>query len=476
MFNLFRSMLTNREIEVEFDNSLIPHLRESNNVNIIDTQKIQINLFKLIRAVGTIQTRRENPSNLQKIIDKSDLLDWIKNTDEFRIKKHPDTDKQISISEDLGVGLAVLIADHFFKIKWSTLGKIPRISGSYPDIRCFSDLGMEIVIEAKGTINSSFRNNVQKPDARNKKNNITADINIASCALLNENSITNVEYLDPPHISPEDKRYAESLLRADHYTRFFNLIGQKELSKYFNLMRKRIINDRNFKEFTYKQELYFKIKSNYLKINRNNVNFLGNIEQHDKNSFIFIGIDEKLLSLNGFVDFQDYAEDFYIKEGNNEFYITSDGIIFGLLKNLKFIKNQIKAEIHHYFDFVTIADLDSMKENTIIEFFEFIFKNIGCKIIKSDYENRTFDLNIEFENKKIAIEFKKSIKSNIEAMEQLQSFLNADKTIHKAMLITLGKLKSQPYQVAKRNNILIIDREALKKIIKNHKLFLNYLK
>jgi hypothetical protein len=89
--------------------------------------------MKLIRAAGIIQTRRTRPTSFQKLTDKSDLLDFIRDSNDFCIVKHNDADKQIGISEDFGVGLSILVTDYYYRINWTTIGKNERRHGSKPD-------------------------------------------------------------------------------------------------------------------------------------------------------------------------------------------------------------------------------------------------------------------------------------------------------------------------------------------------------
>jgi len=482
MLDLIKSIFENKRILVKLDNKLIGSIIRNNsqfqqNSFLNNTHNINVNLFKLIYATGIIQIRRANPTSLQKLTEKSDLLEFIKDCDEFCIKKHKDTDKKISISEDFGVGLSVLIADHYYKINWSTLGKIKRIHSSKPDINCLTNLNKKIVIEAKGTINESTRRK-QKTDALNQKRNPSrAHVKIASCALLKENSISDVEFLDPSYIPPDDIRYEKSLLKADHYARTFNLIGQKELSKYFNLMRKRIIHNENFSEFYNKQKLFNKIKKEWIQIKKDERTYFGNIEILDKKSFIFIGIDESLLSVEDFINFEGY-EDKYIEEEGNYFYILSDGLCLASLKNIEFLAEQIKyKQIFHHYDSFSIMDFDSSTDSTIIDFFSYLFERIGCKTEKYPYLNRkmVYDMLVTFEDKKIIVEFKKYLSSkNKDFISKLESYLT-DKSIHKLLLITNTKVSTELRRFITEKNIFLIDRGDLKEIMRNNKVLLEYI-
>lgn len=253
MLNYLLSRFRDKFVHVNVDPALhtsIDSHEKIRSVSIRSPERTPINLFKLIIAVGTVHTRRTNPTSRNKFFDKQDLLEAIdQNSDEFRVIKHQDTEVQIQNSKELGVGLSVVIADYFYGLEWSTLTKIMlRHRQSKPDIKVFSTQRKQIVIEAKGTTDSNTRENTQIPDALSQKHLEPTDIRIASCALLHENIISEVDFLDLKPGIPKNKWLDRKLFKADHYARLFNFIGQRELSEYFGLMRKRLEFDKNFKK------------------------------------------------------------------------------------------------------------------------------------------------------------------------------------------------------------------------------------
>ena len=123
------SRFRNLEVHVTIDQALLASLDCEDQVS---TQRvISFNLYKLIYAIGTIQSRRFAPSNRQKFSDKSDLIEKIySNTIEFRVKLNEIrvTDGQevlTSLSEDFGVGISVIIAESLFNLKYSTILILP---------------------------------------------------------------------------------------------------------------------------------------------------------------------------------------------------------------------------------------------------------------------------------------------------------------------------------------------------------------
>src|SRR4030042_6178282 len=131
MLKILLSKFLNRNILVNVDRNLVTSIIRNNpeitqDAFTSNAHNIRINLMQLLRAARTVQIRRTKPTFLQKFIEKSDLLEFIKNCNDFCIIKHNDADMQRSLSEDFGVGLSVLVADHYYKINWNTLTKIPR--------------------------------------------------------------------------------------------------------------------------------------------------------------------------------------------------------------------------------------------------------------------------------------------------------------------------------------------------------------
>lgn len=486
MLDYLLSHFRNKFVHVNVDSALhisIDSHEKISSSSIRSPDRIPINLFKLIIAVGTVHTRRTNPTNRNKFFDKRDLLEAIdSNSDEFRIIKHQDAEVQIQNSKELGVGLSVVIADYFYGLEWSTLTKIMlRHRQSKPDIKVFSSQRKQIVIEAKGTTDSNTRENIQKPEALNQKQLEPADVRIASCALLHENIISEVDFLDPKPGIPKNKWLNRKLFKADHYTRLFNFIGQRELSEYFSLMSKRLKFDKNFKKYSRKEELFSKIKKGYIRIPVKNKRYFGNIERIDENNYFFIGIDEKLISLQGFINFKDYPKDSTSEDSENYFYLATDGICFASLKSLKFIENQlVNKKIYHYQDTVSIIDIDMMNHFALNNFFVFLFEKVGCKVNREVYSSEFVpkktmaDFIVKYQNKRAVVEIKKIFKSKENVFNQLVT-LRESLGVKNAILVTSEKISETYFQEANAMGISIIDRTAIKKIIKNHEILIKYL-
>ena len=479
----------NKEIEVILDSELISSI-SNNNPNLIIEEnplRIRINLFELILAIGCIKTRRSNPTNRQSFLDKCDLLESLMDSSDFKIVLWDDSEVKKETSEEFGIGLSILITDYLYNIQWSTLAKIPLMGRqSKPDIKCLTNDSQEIVIEAKGTTNKSRRKK-QKDHSLQQKRTLPADIRISSCSLLKNEMISDVEYDDPPVIPPTDRKYTELLLKADHYSRVFNFIGQKELSLYFNLMRKRIIHNKEFHEYPEKDRLFNRIKNEYIRLSKFGKVFLGNIEMDNSGKYLFIGLDKTLVSLKGFIDFKDYtidSNDSNISENDtNTYYVSSDGLCFARLTDIGFLENQLKDKvISHYQESTSIIDIDSMNLSSFENYILYLFEKMDCTVIKDfsfqqkNTNERLFhDLIVVHNDNRILIEVKKSLSD--EKLESIYQLVNyAEKCqCQKIILFTAKPIKEKLITQISNLNIALIDRKKLKHIVEDNSLLLEYL-
>lgn len=476
MFEQFRSSHINKNLIVTVDNGIYNYLsrigfRIAPKTSII----VSINLEKLIIAMGTLDLIRTKPAtNRQKFVDKARFLQRInENTNEFRIIRSADIETQQDISEEFGIGLSALVADSLFNLNYSTLVRIPRnMRASKPDIQAFTRNNHRIVWEAKGSINPFPQSVIQR--AVGQKNTVPAHFRFVSLSNLNENSICMVDLIDPPYDDSNLNDSEKLVLKADHYSSIFNFIGQGELSKYFSLMRKRILYDTRFPDFSIKEYMYEKIKKDYVRIERNQKTFLGNVEGLGGGEYIFIGVDRELISLQGFRNFQDYEQDIYWEEGTNLFTITKDGLCIGLLSNINFLSAQLEGKIiPHFQDATTVRDIDIMDHYSIMMFISYLFIKIGAEIINQmNINDFNPDLVINYKKKKFIVEFKRSVNK-----ESVDLLINKQKEVelHKFILITPQKIKRSLLLHAINNNIILIGRNDLIDILRNHKYIVEFM-
>ncbi len=260
------SRIKKYNVAVTVDSALASPTRGRYPVDFLSnyTTTVEINEFNLIYAIGSIQSRWFNPSKRQKFSDKKDLIEKLKSDKDFKVKideirTRLGSETLGKISEDFGVGIAVIVADYLYGLEISTLARISK-QGKRPDIKCLTKAGEEIVIESKGYSSKSGLKQ-QIPNALTQKASISSDIHAVSLTLIKEDSITTNNFIDPPN-SPNERgiELERGILRARHYSSVFSFIGQSELSKYFSYMKNRLEETEDLNAIDKKEDLYKKNK------------------------------------------------------------------------------------------------------------------------------------------------------------------------------------------------------------------------
>jgi len=431
-------------------------------------------LFDLIYAIGTCRTVSRTKTNKFSL-----ALDFLRvfagnSANELRIVQDLDIEQKQAISRYVGEGLSLVIAEKLYSLRKSTIRRIQRRRNeSKPDFVGFSP-PLKVVWEAKGSTD------VIRPDeiarAINQKAREPADIAFASFATLNSESITEVRLEDPPTLPLGGDHLKQQLSRVLHYVNVFNFIGQTELSRYFELLGKRLEHDRRFPEFHEKIELFERIKEESIKLTINRKCYLGNIERVGDSVFFYVGFDEELLSISYFLSFIDYEEDFRFEQDGNTFRVTRDGICYGYLRDLDklrdlgFTREIDIQEIPYYRDTLSILDLDDMLHFQLVEHIEYLFRREGFGVSREPFEdNKRYDLIVSKEGNRFIVEIKKNL---IKSFEMLKD----SKTADAALLITTMNVSDGDILYAKSFNVLILDRKSLKAILRKRKRITDFLK
>lgn len=471
---LIREIITrfsNLEVSVTIDPQLLPDLDCADKIT---TQRnISINLYKLIYAIGTIQTRRFAPSNRMKFLDKSDLIEKIySNTNEFRIKlnsirQNGGQEVLASISEDFGVGISVVIAEKLFNIKYST---IQRIYGHQkrPDWKCQTNNNRILVVESKGA-SSQATSNAQEANALIQKAKETGDIKVASLTVINENTISTNRFLDPPINSDDmDWRMENKILRAGHYSSVFSFLGNSVLSKYYSQMRKRLLKSITPNEQNEKNNIYFELRDIYPNVKFNNKTFTGSFYNIDEETYIFIGIDKKLLSYQGFIEFTDYENEIEETINENHYLQFKDGILIIEIKKISEFSNIILPQrIKNYQENITISDVDAMTGLSFEKYVNFLLIQNG---FETELEQKLQDFRADIvgwkDGKKYIFELKlykrkKIFRKELEQLIKYSQIEGVDKTV----LITNAEIQDK-FDFS-NENIVLIGRNQLRPILKN---------
>ncbi|KAA1160927.1 restriction endonuclease [Pseudoalteromonas distincta] len=468
-----------KTISVEIDPLLLSELDTVDKVT--TSRDITFNLYNLIYHIGSIQSRRFAPSNRLKFMDKSDLIEKIySDTDEFRVKINDirsinGSETLTFISEDFGVGISVVIADKLFNIKRSTIQKIYGTK-KRPDWKCQTQNNRILVVEAKGTI-SIQTSRTQEKTALIQKTKESGDVKVASLTVLNENSVSTNRFLDPPidnsDISPMMENH---ILRAGHYASVFSFLGNSKLSKYYSQMRKRLEGSISPYEQVEKDDTFRELRTNDPIINFENKEFVGSFYEveHEKN--IFVGVDKKLLSYSGFIEFCDYENDTDTLVEGNHYILFKDGVLIVEIEKIGMFSDIVMVDkIKNYQSKITVSDIDEMNRISFSKYFISLLERNGFTNIREEAEIGYIPADITAEFNDITYYFELKIYRNKKMRKNVIAKVNnySRKVLNeKFVLVTNGKLSRENLD---NFNLTIIDRDALKEIAKNYRNFMDLL-
>ncbi len=472
------ALFQNKTISVEIDPLLLPHIKTADKVT---TQRtISFNLYRLIYHIGTIQSRRFATSNRLKFLDKVDLIEKIyTDTNEFRVKideirQVNGSETLISISEDFGIGISVVIAESLFNTKRSTIQKISG-TGRRPDWKCQLTDNRIFVAEGKGAT-SIATSNGQQAHALDQKTREPGDIRVASLTLLNENQISTNRYLDPPiendNMPPEMQNH---ILRAGHYASVFSFLGNSRLSRYYLQMRKRLEGIITSQEQNLKDQVFRELRFNDPTIEFKHQEFVGSFYKVENEKYLFVGVDKRLLSYQGFISYNEFENDDEEAIADNVFILYKDGVLVIEITNIEYFSNIInRNEIKSYQDNITISDIDEMNEISFSKYFEYILKENGFSNLREQTisNNLRVDLTATKGTQIYYFEFKifKNRRIGRTAIQQI-SELNRQLDNGKFILVTNSKLDNVDID----RNIIIIDRFKLDQLVKNSNLLTELL-
>lgn len=467
------SRFRNFTISVDLDTELLDHI--DCNDKVTTHRVITFNLYKFIYYIGTIQTRRFAPSNRNKFFDKSDLIEKIfLDTNEFRvrisqIRNSGGTEILTSISEDFGVGLSIVIAENLFNIKRAT---IQRIYGNTkrPDWKCQTVNNRIIVIESKGSI-SQATSEVQERKALIQKTKETGDVKIASLSVFNENKSSENRFIDPPiEDNVKSPEMTNHILRAGHYASVFSFMGESKLSKYYGQMRKRLTGMISIDEQHRKDQTFMRLLYEAPSVVFRDKEFAGSFYKVDENKFLFNGVDKRLLSFTGFIEFLDYEADLDINENDNHFLLFKDGILIIEINNIESFSNTINPElIPSYQENITISDTYEMTEFSFQKFIVYVLKKVGFDNISEEQSSsgKRWDIRSTRNGITYYFEFKLSRKkSSIVDLQYIYPLAGQLGLNERIVFITNAEI-SKEYS-NQFTNLVVIDKDKLRVILKNN--------
>ncbi|WP_046756611.1 restriction endonuclease [Kordia jejudonensis] len=467
-----RTRFRNLNISVEIDTALLASLDSPDKIS--TSRIISINLYKLIYHIGTIQTRRFAPSNRNKFLDKSDLIEKLYGeTNDFRVKIDEiratgGSETLTSISEDFGVGISIIIAESLYNIKRST---IQRIYGTQkrPDWKAQTVDNRILVVECKGST-SQATSNQQERNALIQKTRESGDIKIASLSVLNENAVSTNRFLDPPietdNKSPEMENH---ILRAGHYASVFSFFGSSKLSRYYSQMRKRLLGKITPFEQGTKERTYMELTYNAPTVPFNREDFTGHFYRTTHNKYLFVGVDKRLLSYRGFINYTDFQNDIDEVSSENYFSLFKDGVLIIEINRIEEFSEIINLnEIRYYQDNITISDIDEMNELTFQKYINYLLRENGFSEILEEVQRNDFRFDISARKNNITYLIELKLFNKKKISQDLINRLNSYRDFvefTKLILFTNGELGSNLN--FDNQNIVIIDRNKLKEVISN---------
>ncbi|MFA5106410.1 MAG: hypothetical protein WC506_05640 [Candidatus Micrarchaeia archaeon] len=445
---------------------------------------IPINLYKLIVSISSIQQPEITTDFNRFVISQFWINEILNNNNNLILKKTWNPDHKRRRCESFGIGISIEVVDFLFDINRATLSPMTRKGkGKFPDVSVKTNRQMNaqnLVWEAKGRTRILDKTRMYAQEQKNMNNN--AHVRMGILSEFATNSQVNVEVWDPPtEYHDKISKIELDAARAEHYSRIFMMFGQKELSMYFALMKKRITDDITIQEFDTKQYLFHRIQSKYYtEININDQKFFGCLEKIKEDEYVFSGINQKLLSYKGFLEFTNATDDQIIvkkakRELTNIFILSVDGSCFANLHDLSEISSVNETIVPYYYDTITMKDIDSMNDLDILyiitdAFRKVKFQSMEMKISKH-IESSMFDILLNYRDVSYALKFKRRI--NIKRIQFLNNL--AVRLGYNLVIITTHNLSYKNRRAMEQMHVIVIDGDRLKDIIQNNSLILNYL-
>lgn len=433
-------------------------------------QTLDFYLGELIFAYGSMRSSMFNPTWRNKILDFDYLLEKVSPDQDFkisvnRIRDNLGSEDLKNYSEEFGEAFSLLVAQKLFHTKLENIKRITLTRGRRADYKGMTEFNNSIVFEAKGTTSDVTHNN-QFVQGKGQLNQHNANIKALMRTLLNEDVSSKIAIDDPPGGRFKIPRRELMAMEAESLSKIFNFLGHKEFSRYFKLMRDKILNSKNDLVVYEKERLFEKIKANYEAIEFEGKIYKGHVTK-DSDKYVFVGIAEDLIYFRDFIESK-IVDDFYpSRDGQTILY--KGKILFKFLSN-KEVSRQ-KLEFHQNVDLINVSDFHYSSNRVCLSLLEKIFKEIGIsKKVESEFDNEWIFFSPK-RNEKITVIFHKFYTSKNEDLEKKINLL-FDKAIkkysNKVILVTPNKIP----KISKRQRI--IDRERLKKCLESREEFLKY--
>ena len=364
------SMIDDRDykeptLHVEWDDDVRESLKSIYRTS--SQADIPINLVDLLIGIGSVQSKRLQPSLQKTLMDYNFLLDYLSDDPKLKIKicetrEILGSEFLKEVSEIMGIGLSVVVASKLFDILPSTVSKIKDTPQKRPDWRCFLNDNQTLIVEAKGSIKESTSKQQMKT-AVGQKHAVAGGVRIAAATLLNETNGSSMIIKDPPVGEDKgDSIMRRHIFRANHYTSVFSFLGDEELCLYFDKMAKRLTGKIRTTEMDDKELMYRELTYRNPHIQVAGRSYAGHLYNISERHYIYLGVDSHLLSYQGFITYKDSDEEKRVFNEGNQYSIKPDGVIVANIQNPgAFMRAHHLESIQIGYDNIALSDIDSIR-------------------------------------------------------------------------------------------------------------------
>lgn len=467
---------------MEFIVKIDKELSVANTSSLFETRTITIDFEDFLENVCIMQSREFNPSNYVNLNEFIYIRSWISSffpLSFYQVEGRVE-DKTV-LSENVGVGLAMCSIEKLWgKVEFMKINTTVK----RPDFTAILENGDRLIIESKGTGQIDSKAIV---DAF-KKAYVQKNVDIGKGFFERIISVTHLVYdgssvvylLDPPTDEPKKATVNERMsAKAYSYSKLFSVYGFPEISRYFHLLSKRYI-EKTFNSTLLNEKINLLEKIlNQHSYNYNNRIYYGQIRKIDDKN-IFLGIDEDLLYLETFLTFEESKKESIV---NDKFKLefSRKGFIRIEFNNPADLGWDIDTDkIINNYNYLTISDIDDMSGISLEKFISYKFIENGYSITTNQDIKDYADLIVSDKNtdEVYYIEIKKFFKKNYFEIPNFNKHFSQkfNKNKKKTILITNAIIDKELYsKLFTNNNLIVWDREILKKIIKRKKIsnFLN---
>lgn len=372
-FKYFKNLSLDVKWDEDVKQSLRPRYRSANQA------RISFMISDLLIGIGYVQPKRLKPSAPLSLIDYGHLIEKFEDSPELKLRINEirtclEGETLGKISEEIGVGLSVVVTTKLFPVLKSTICRIKRTGGGKrPDWKCLLNDNQSLHVEAKGCTSKGTRT-TQLKEAIEQKNSLPADFCIAAATLLKEDNISEMIIKDPPSSGDYPSTVNRKLVyRAYHYSSVFSFMGEEALSIYFEKMAKRLSGEIRPNEMGDKEMMFNFLLDAAPCVRIEDDEFSGHLYGPIDNQYIFLGVNKNLLYYQGFMEFQDADEEKLIEKDGNQYVIHTDGILVVNVENYDSFNTEYHIESTGVsLDTFALTDLDSISASSFRRYVKYL--------------------------------------------------------------------------------------------------------